>query len=235
MSAVDDRLALAHRRQAVALRSRSLRDALALWALLDPEKMTTTFPTWLAAQSALIRRDNARSAALAASYLKAARLASGVPGSPEIRMGSELPPAQIAAAMQTTARAGYYTALRYGRTPEQARQVALVKTLGSTGRLILAGGRDTVRDSLSADRKGRGWRRITGPKACDFCVMLAGRGAVYSAESVDFAAHDHCACTAAAVYSDRPIEVREYAPSTKFRTAEQRNKNNAGIRAYLAS
>lgn len=213
MTAIDDRLALAHRRQAVTLRSRSLRDALVLWALLDPEKMTATFPTWLAAQSALIRRDNARSATLAASYLKAARLASGVPGSPEIHMASEPPAPQIAAAMQATARAGYYAALRYGRTPEQARKVALVKTLGSTGRLILAGGRDTVRGSLVADRKGRGWRRITGSKPCEFCELLAGRGAIYSAETVDFRAHDHCACTAAAVYSDRPVPVLDALPA----------------------
>ena len=38
-------------------------------------------------------------------------------------------------------------------------------------------------------------RRVLGGEGCEFCQMLAGRGAVYSAETADFEAHDKCACT----------------------------------------
>lgn len=215
----DVRLARAHRAQTIALRASTLRDASRLWALLDPADMSTTYPEWLAVQAALIQRDRARSSALATAYLRAARLASGVSGDPAIRVASAAPAEQVAASMSTTARAGYYTALRSGRTPDEARKVALVKTLGSTGRLVLTGGRDTIRDSLRLDRRGRGWQRVTGAKACDFCAMLAGRGAVYSAETADFSAHDHCACTVAAVYSATPVAVLSAEPTRVVATA----------------
>jgi len=39
------------------------------------------------------------------------------------------------------------------------------------------------------------WRRLTSTKACNFCVMLADRGAVYwSEQTASFKPHDNCAC-----------------------------------------
>jgi hypothetical protein len=43
-------------------------------------------------------------------------------------------------------------------------------------------------------------QRVLGGAGCDFCQMLAGRGEVYSAETADFEAHDHCGCTAEPIY-----------------------------------
>jgi hypothetical protein len=37
--------------------------------------------------------------------------------------------------------------------------------------------------------------------ACDFCEMLADRGAVYGEASADFEAHDHCSCSAEPVFA----------------------------------
>lgn len=218
---MSERLALAHRQQTIALRARTLRDATRLWPLLNPRRMDETFPEWLAMHSTLIRRDHRQAAALASTYLKAARLSSGVSGDAVIRLADGLPIDQIEASMSTTARAGFYKALRTGRTVEEAQRVALVRTLGSTGRLVLQGSRDTVRGSLSADRVGRGWQRIAGAGACSFCKMLAGRGAIYSADTADFAAHDHCGCSVAAVYSEQPIEVRAYEPSPRGRWSDR--------------
>jgi hypothetical protein len=60
--------------------------------------------------------------------------------------------------------------------------------------------RDSVMQSLNRDPKGRGWRRQTTGKSCAFCVMLAGRGAVYSAATVRFKSHDYCDCIAVPVF-----------------------------------
>jgi len=38
---------------------------------------------------------------------------------------------------------------------------------------------------------------VTSANPCDFCLMLESRGAVYKEWTVDFQAHDSCACTAA--------------------------------------
>lgn len=44
-----------------------------------------------------------------------------------------------------------------------------------------------------------GWRRVTVGKSCDFCLVMASRGAVYSSESTALGAtkyHAHCDCRA---------------------------------------
>lgn len=230
-----DQLTEGYRRANQALRAATLRDFLRLWPVLDPARMDETFPAWALSTRTLIARDRARAAGLAAGYLKATRLSSGVAGEATVVLSSTMPAAQVETSLSVTARAGYYTALRYGRTPEQARQVALVRSAGAVSRLVLGGGRDTVQASLRADRKGRGWQRVTSAKACDFCVMLAGRGAVYSADTANFSAHDHCSCTVRPVYSEEPMAVVPYEPSAKFRTDAQRDANNAAIRRYLAA
>lgn len=61
---------------------------------------------------------------------------------------------------------------------------ALARLLGSTQRLVLQAGRDTVWDSARRDPVRTGVARIpSGPTTCRFCVMLASRGAVYSSEA----------------------------------------------------
>ena len=64
--------------------------------------------------------------------------------------------------------------------------------------------------------------------------MLAGRGAIYSAETADFSAHDHCACTVAAVYSAEPVAVRAYESSARGTwsqraTADDRERMSAAL------
>lgn len=68
--------------------------------------------------------------------------------------------------------------------------------LGGTQRRIAQFDRLTVMQSSLADPSARGWARVGDGNECDFCQMLLGRGAVYSEETADFQAHDHCACTA---------------------------------------
>lgn len=212
-----DQLTEGYRRGNQAIRAAMLRDYLRLWPVLDPQRMDDTFPAWALSARTLIARDRLRAAGLAAGYLKATRMASGVPGDATIVLESTLPDAKVATSLSVTARAGYFTALRYGRTPEQARQVALVRSAGAASRLVLDGGRATILSSVRKDRVGRGWQRVTSAKACSFCSMLAGRGAIYSAETADFSAHDHCACSARPVYSEAPVPVREYEPSARGR------------------
>lgn len=72
---------------------------------------------------------------------------------------------------------------------------------GLTKRVMQAANR-TVMNASVQDPKAGGWYRITRPKACPFCRFLAGRGDVYTRESVDFAAHDHCHCITAVAWGD---------------------------------
>ena len=80
---------------------------------------------------------------------------------------------------------------RWGVRPLSGQSDSTVLSLvgGGVQRLIAASGRDTVDVNARTDA-GRGeiaataWSRVARPGACQFCTMLAGRGAVYrSAES----------------------------------------------------
>jgi hypothetical protein len=79
-------------------------------------------------------------------------------------------------------------------------QIAEVEVSRAGSRHALNGGRELVREASLADARARGWARVTSGKACKFCSMLAGRGAVYSEETVDFQAHDGCHCQAEPAY-----------------------------------
>jgi hypothetical protein len=103
-------------------------------------------------------------------------------------------------------------------------------------RLVADMDRDTVRGSLIRDPQGMGWARQLNPGACDFCTMLAGRGAVYSARTAVFASHDGCGCIAVPRFGDPKtagVQVHPYVPSPRLKTQEQRDKNNRRLREYL--
>lgn len=92
--------------------------------------------------------------------------------------------------------------------------------------------RDTITVNARLDPDAAGWRRIANPGACKFCVMLAGRGAVYKRPSVQFASHENCHCSAQPVWStDDTLEANsfQYMASLRQRTPAQRAK----LRDYL--
>lgn len=86
--------------------------------------------------------------------------------------------------------------------------------LGGTQRRIATFSRDTVIESSIADPAARGWQRV-GSGECAFCAMLIGRGAVYGEASADFAAHDHCNCSAAPDFNGEPRPVKPYTPGPR--------------------
>lgn len=68
---------------------------------------------------------------------------------------------------------------------------------GATSRYVLEPARMTVAVSAEKDPASQGWERRARAEACDFCQMLAGRGAAYAHRgSAHFDAHDDCNCVA---------------------------------------
>ena len=107
---------------------------------------------------------------------------------------------------------------------------ALTRTEGAAERITLAGGRDTIVGAAKADPKCTGWVRIASPDACAFCAMLAtrlesprGRGGAYLSEQTALfrgnsgdSYHDHCRCTAQAVF-----QGQEFRPDANARAWQQ--------------
>jgi hypothetical protein len=119
----------------------------------------------------------------------------------------------------------------YRAEPDTA--AALAKVAGGVQRLIADADRETVLGSLRNDSQGGGWRRETDGNACEFCQRIAGRGAVYSAESADFSSHDACGCVAVPTFGV-VRDVKPYVPSQRFRSQSARDAHNARTRAWLA-
>lgn len=69
------------------------------------------------------------------------------------------------------------------------------------GRQIVISTAAQLESELGRGRGGR-WRRVTDGKPCAFCAMLAGRGPVYTSQTVDFHTHDSCGCVGEIVYGD---------------------------------
>lgn len=100
--------------------------------------------------------------------------------------------------------------------------------LGGLQRRIGDAARETVMGSAIADPKATGWQRQAFG-GCEFCQMIAGRGAVFSEASADFASHDHCGCVAVPAFDGRQRPVKPYTPSLRTATDADR----ARVREYL--
>lgn len=98
---------------------------------------------------------------------------------------------------------------------------SLTNAQGATQRLITNVARDTIIGSTIEDPRAHGWQR-SASGGCGFCRMLASRGAVYTAATVEFGAHDHCRCQAVPAFEGRPIPVKPFTPSPRTVTDADR-------------
>lgn len=169
------------------------------WATLDPLALDETVADWMDLAIALIRRQRDVSALLAANYLTVVRTVElGEPFPPVL--APPAPVEQLVTSLRVTGPVSIKTAAAAGIDPGTAAVNALVRVSGVAVRNTLDGGRQTIVATARADPRASGWERIVSSSACEFCVMLAGRGAVYSADTVDFVSHDHCSCSSSPRY-----------------------------------
>lgn len=219
----------------VSLRAAVLRDVSQLWPLWNVRDVDS-YQRFVDAAVTLIRSRRSDSAELAASYYRSFRAAENVSGAIEPAPAETPAAGELAASLRATGLSATLRAFRMGRGISQARQQGLVAVSGSTGRMVLDGGRETIANGVRQDRQALGWTRVTDANPCYFCAMLAGRGPVFTEETVGFRAHDHCACTAEPAFegSEWPGRAREfeqlYAKSTGGVTGQE--KIRAFRRAY---
>lgn len=192
-------LTAAYRRETLKLRAGTIRSMQAVWPALDWNRLDETFPAWLAATRGLVERDHAKAAQMAGLYVEALRRAEKAAGTATVQLAT-LDPERLTTALRVTSLVALKRGAAAGMPASVAMPRAFVQASGSATRLILNGGRDTIRETVAADPEARGWQRVGSGRTCDFCSMLLGRGAVYTEATADFASHDHCACSAEPVY-----------------------------------
>lgn len=172
----------------------STRDLLAVWRALDysnaraaTDVLLATFPDITAAYGDL--------AAVAAADLYEDLRAEYGPGSPFRARAAAVAPLEQSQA-----------AVRWAVAPLWADDPRLDATLarlsGALRRLTLQPARDTIQ--TESRREGTTYAVVPAGDACEWCLMLASRGAVYH-EQRERQWHDSCRCVAAPVW--RPTDL----------------------------
>lgn len=229
------RLTEAHRLAQSALGARVTREMLLLWSgLVDPRRLDETTPAWIEAALALLQVRRIESARLAVSYLTTFRLveAPTAPPFPPV-VGAALDVQAANVSLRVTGPISVKRAMIAGKNVAEAAEQAGVNVARTGMRHTLDGGRSTIAATTIADPAVAGFRRVTSGDACKFCALLATRGAVYSATTSRFAAHDGCSCSAEPAYGGPGVPVAPYI--ARDLTPDQRADANRRVREWVAS
>lgn len=197
-------LTVMHRRLQLALRKTTVAQMEKIWPALDWADLDNSFPSFAASVLALVSKNRKTSAGLSAAYLRAFRVASGHSGDLSIVV-PQMPLDQFTTSLRVTSMVAAKSAAAAGVPADVSMANALTQTQGSVARLVLSAGRETTFATVRDDPMAFGYQRVLGGKGCEFCRMLAGRGAVYKFDTAGFDAHDHCGCTSEPVYSSQPV------------------------------
>jgi hypothetical protein len=119
--------------------------------------------------------------------------------------------------------------------PEPDFAAARYRAVGGVQKRLANSANYTITGSSAADPQARGWMRKTRPNACNFCIMVASRGAVYTEKTARFACHERCYCRAAPAWGGRPLPVEPYKPSERDLSEAQRQELNRQARAWINS
>lgn len=203
------------------LLSYAVGDLLAEWVTGTAEQVRDALAAALPSLAALY---GPAAATLGADWYDDARAVSGARGR------FRAVPAELPTVERFESLAGWGTGPLFQAEPDVPAAQALVK--GGFQRIVADAHRDTIIGSLAADPQGAGWRRQTAGETCTFCTRIAARGAVYSARTAAFSAHDDCDCLAVPVWG-HAVKVLPYVPSQRFRSEASRDRNNARTRAWL--
>jgi len=190
-----------HRAQQLLLRRATVARLAKLWPALDWARLDATYPAFAVQVGALVQANRMTSAGLSAQYLRAFRKASGIPGELKVVFAEPLIVDQFTTSLRVSSVVAAKNAASRGELADEAMSDAFTLASGEMSRLVLDAGRETVRATSIADPRCEGWERIVSRGACEFCVMIADRGAVFTKDSADFQSHGACGCTAAPVFN----------------------------------
>lgn len=200
LSAAAVQLARAHAQAQRRIGIDTVRTVLNAWQLLDLERLDDTTADWMDVVVPIVNDAGRRSAQLAAGYFQANRMLAGFTDqfAPPIATVNEQ---ALRTSLLVTGPVSVKQAMTRGIDLATAGDVASARSAASAMRHAMDAGRETVLESARSDRKVVGYARMTtSDKPCEFCEMLADRGAVYGSDTADFQAHDGCGCQPVPAY-----------------------------------
>lgn len=219
-----------HERALTELLAEFNRQMDVAWDLLDLDRLDATRAQWLAHAVEIVSSHQALAADVAAEFCQDwAQIFTGR-GMDILRPGLQADHVirEITTALDAQGPAGIKDRIAKGISPPAAARAAREAVKAAGARRVREADRQTVMRSAAADPRATGWRRITHG-GCKFCNMLAGRGEVYTADTVRFASHDHCRCTAVPAYGGPEVNVHQYTASKRKITEAERQQ----LKEYL--
>jgi hypothetical protein len=200
------------------------RDFTRIWMRLDLSNPDTLRDPLAVVLEEIADRYGTASAALAADFYDDMR-------EDVVKAGPRFTPrmAEVPGPKRFQSLAGWGIGPLFGEDPDSVK--ALHKLTGGLQLVVGNAYRETIMGSSIADPAARGWQRVADGNACAFCLMLEGRGAVYSEAGADFASHDHCGCTAEPAFEGEPKPVQPFTPSERRITDADRARVRDWIKA----
>lgn len=196
-----DPLTVAHRADQLRAVRRVQLASVSLWRLLEAANLDAQMDLWLAQQTDLVLTGRAESAELASDYysrLRVEQLGAGVSTAVSL---DDVAVEALQTSLRVVGPVRVKQGVGRGLMPSQAMSNGLAGVQATTQRLVLNGGRSALLGLMGREPAQVRYQRVAGGKACRFCAMLAGRGAVYTAQSGGFEAHDSCGCTIEPVFT----------------------------------
>lgn len=167
--------------------------------LLRPDDLDGSFDSWMRAVVPMVQEQRVLSSTLAGAYYSELRNTQLGAGFDPVLAGPVNAEA-LSTSMLVTGPISIKEAMKRNLRLAAALGIAESGSARAAMRHALNGGRETLLNTMRADRASVGWRRVTSGNPCKFCSMLASRGGVYSATTADFEAHDGCSCSAEPVW-----------------------------------
>lgn len=201
------------------------RDFTRIWMRLDLSKPDVLRDPLAAVLAEVADKYGTASATLAADFYDDMR--EGV-----VKTGPRFTPklAPLPGADRYESLAGWGIGPLFGANPDP--KMALSNLTGGLQLDVVDAYMGTIAESSIADPAAHGWQRVADGGACDFCVMLEGRGEVYSEDGALFGAHDHCGCSAEPAFAGEPKPVQPYTPSERRVSDADRARVRAWIKAH---
>ena len=204
MPSTDEGRALteAHRLAQARLGANTAGELADAWKIVDAGNLDRTGAAYLNRAVPIVEARRAASAGLAGRYVAGFRRAELGPNARPFppRLATRVKPADIRKALDAAGPHAVASRIASGRSPLEAVRLSRNDAARVGHSLALAGGRETISATVAADPAAKGWARVGGGKTCAFCEMLISRGPVYSEDTVGFAAHPGCSCSAEPVY-----------------------------------
>ncbi|WP_434744664.1 hypothetical protein [Streptomyces sp. A-14] len=215
----DDSAGARRQRQAQRGLSRLLvRDVRKLRRLIIPSRLQETVPDWIEAVRAVVGEYGNASAAAAADFYEAERVAAEVTGRFTVPLLDPPPDEQVDNSLRWATKDLWHrdpddpktTAAQ--RAPLEVRLDAAEKKAEAVAqKLVTDQGRGTVQAAVRQDRMAVGYARAAALGACAFCRLLAARGMVFKQDTADFRAHDGCNCGVIPVFRGQRFELSAHA------------------------